>query len=291
MRPFSYVPAASLEEAVGVLARHGDEAHLLAGGTSFVLLLQQGLVDPGVVVGLSSVPGLNTIERDGAGQLRIGAMATLGRIEGDPLVRDALPCLSEVVGRVATVRIRNQATIGGNLAHADPAQDPPPILLALDAVVEAIGPSGRRTIPLDSFFVDVFETALAPGEILTAVRVAAPSPAIRFATVKFLPRTVDDFATVTVAVRIDPSPDGRVADLRIALGAVAPVPLRAVAAENAIRGHVPDEALLAGAAELARDAVDPFDDVRGSADYKREMTRVWTLRALRRALAPSERVA
>lgn len=291
MSAFAYVPASSLDEALSLLARHGDDAHLLAGGTSFVLLLRQGLLDPGVVVGLRSVPGLDTIEVDQAGRLRIGAMATLSQIERDPLVGRSLPVLREVVRRVATIRVRNQATIGGNLVHADPAQDPPPVLLALDAAVEVAGPSGRRILPLNALFVDVIQTSLAPGEIVTALVVPLPPPQARFATVKFLPRTVDDFATVSVAVRVDTLPDGRVGDVRIALGAVAPVPLRAEAAEDAIRGRVPDDRLIDDAADLVLHAVDPVDDVRGSADYKREMARVWTRRALGRALGWPERVA
>lgn len=288
MRSFAFLPAGSAEEAVELLGRYGEEAHLLAGGTSLVLMLQQGLIEPGVVVGLRSAAGLEGVRRGGEGRIEIGAMTTLRQLECDPLVCADLPWLSAVVGRVATVRVRNQATIGGNLAHADPAQDPPPILLTLDGEVEAMGPMGLRTIPIDRFFVDVFETALTPGEILTRLIVPLPPSSARFATIKFLPRTVEDFATVSVAVRIDQGADRRIEDVRIAVGAVAPIPLRVVAAEALLRGQVPDAALVSAAAELVRDAVDPFGDVRGSADYKREMARVWTARALRQALGQRE---
>lgn len=274
-----YARPTSLEDALEVLA--GADAQLLAGGTALTLLRKQGLVERGPTIDLGAIRGLDGISEEADGRLVIGAMATLRSIETSPVVRRLAPVLADVVGRVATVRIRNQATIGGNLAHADPAQDPPPILLVLDAEVEIAGPRGRRRLPLDGFFVDVFETILRPEEILVAIRVPPVAPTSRIGYEKFLPRTADDYATVSVAVRLDVAADGSFGDVRIALGSAAAVPLRVPAAEAVLRGASPSEAAIAAAAEAVIAAVDPMDDARGSADYKREMAGVWTRRLLR----------
>lgn len=273
-----YARPTSLEDALEVLA--GADAQLLAGGTALTLLRKQGLVERGPTIDLGGIRGLDGISEEADGRLVIGAMATLRSIETSPVVRRLAPVLADVVGRVATVRIRNQATIGGNLAHADPAQDPPPILLVLDAEVEIAGPRGRRRLPLDGFFVDVFETILRPDEILVAIRVPPVAPTSRIGYEKFLPRTADDYATVSVAVRLDVAADGSFGDVRIALGSAAAVPLRVPAAEAVFRGASPSEAAIAAAAEAVIAAVDPMDDARGSADYKREMAGVWTRRLL-----------
>lgn len=282
MKPFAYVPVADIEEALDLLGRHGEDAHLMAGGTAVILLLKQGLIEPAVIVALGGLAELDRIDLEGD-VLRIGALSALRRVERDPLVLAHAPAVARAVAQVATARVRNQATLGGNLVHADPAQDPPPILLVHDAAVALRGPSGERVVPLSDFFVDVFETSIEPDEILTTVRVPRPSPAARFEYVKFLPRTIDDYATVSVAVRLDPGPDGAIDDVRIALGNAGAVPLRATAAEDALRGQVPSAARIDEVAGIAAGESDPVDDIRGSAAYKREMVRVWTARALERA--------
>lgn len=282
MKPFAYVAVTDIEEALDLLARHGEDAHLMAGGTAVILLLKQELIDPAVIVGLGGLSDLARIDLDGD-ILRIGALSALRRIERDPVVLDHAPAVAHAVAQVATARVRNQATLGGNLVHADPAQDPPPILLVHDAEVLLRGPTGDRIVPLQDFFVDIFETTIEPDEILTTVRVAKPSPTSRFEYVKFLPRTVDDYATVSVAVRVDPGPDGTIGDVRIALGNAGAVPFRALNAESALRGQVPSAALIGEVAAIAAGESDPVDDIRGKADYKREMVRVWTARALERA--------
>src|SRR5579883_3437487 len=170
MHRFDWVEPRSLEEAHAALREHGDDAKLMAGGTALMLLMRQGLVQPGVIVSLQRVPGLDQIAaRDGG--IRIGALCTHRRVETHPLVRERFPALHETLERVATIRIRNMGTIGGNLAHSDPAQDPPPTLLALGASVQVAGPDGARSIPLDEFFTDYYENALRPGEVLTAIEV------------------------------------------------------------------------------------------------------------------------
>jgi carbon-monoxide dehydrogenase medium subunit len=280
---FRFVQPETVDEVLSLLVEHGDGAVLLAGGTSVVLLLKQGLLDPNVLIHLGRLalldPALATTRRED-GAVVIGGLQALRQVEIDPLVTGTIPAVATTVGRVATVRIRNQATIGGNLAHADPAQDPPPMLLVHDASVELVGPSGRRTVALSDFFVDVFETALAPDELLTAVRVPVPDPKSRFAYTKYLPRTVDDYATVSVAARLDRAPDGTIGDARIALGNAGPTPFRAMEAEASLRGERPTPERLRLAAALAEAAADPVDDVRGRADYKRTMVGVWTARTL-----------
>lgn len=281
MPSYAYVSPATLDEAVGLLAEHGDDAHVIAGGASLVLMLRQQLLAPRLLVGLRGIDALRGIETTADGGLRVGAMTTHRMIERTPAVREYAPALAEAFGRVATIRIRNQGTIGGNLVHADPAQDPPTILLALDAVVHVVGASGPRDIRIDELFVDYFETTLQPTEIVTAVSLPPrPSP-VAAHYVKFLPRSKDDYATVAVAVSGLPH-DGRWTRLRVACGAAGPVPMRVAAAEAAVEGGTLNEASIADAAEAVGEAVDPIADLRGSSEYKREMAMVWTRRALRR---------
>lgn len=270
----------SLEDAFALLERYGEDAHLLAGGTALVLLIRSGLLLPGHIVALRRVPGMREIGITPDGGLEIGALVTHREIERSALVQRFFAPLSETFGRVATVRIRNQGTIGGNLVHADPAGDPPPMLMALDAEIAISGRSGARTIPVSEFFHGLFETALRPGEIVTSVRIPPPAPKTRGAYVKFLPASKDDYATVSVAAMLDCNSAGVCENVRVALGAVAPTPVRARRAEAALLGHAISPALIAEAAALVREEIDPQDDMRGSAAYKREMARVWTERAL-----------
>src|SRR5579884_222080 len=280
---FDFLEPTSLAEVHAALREYGDDARLMAGGTALVLLMRQRLVQPRVIVSLRHVPGLDAIEPLDGG-VRIGALATHRRVELHPLVRERFPALAETLQRVATIRIRNMGTLGGNLAHADPAQDPPATLLALGAQVQVVGPNGPRTIPLDEFFVDYYENALAPGEVLTHIDIPAPPPRQAQAFSKFLPRSVDDYATVAVAVCRRRAPNGRCEEAHIELGSVGPTPLRARAAEAILRGQELTEAVLREAGAAAAAECDPLSDIRGSAEYKREMVKVWLVRTVRRAL-------
>jgi aerobic carbon-monoxide dehydrogenase medium subunit len=274
----------SLDEALGLLQRHED-AHVMAGATALVLLMRQGLVQPSVVVSVRDA-GLGGIRREADGSLWIGATTTIREAETSELVRTHCGALADAFGHVATVRVRDQATVGGNLAHADPAQDPPPMLLALGAEAELAKAGGaRRRVPLDQLLVGLFETSIEPGEILTGVRVPPLAAGTRATYVKYLPRTEDDYATVSVGAVVRVA-DGKIADARIALGGVASTAIRARKAEEALRGlGAGDATKLAQAAATVRDEIDPIDDIRGSAAYKREMARVWTERAVRSLLA------
>ena len=281
MNAYDYLEPDTLDEVIAALVANGDDAHLIAGGASLVLMLRQQLLTPTLLVGLRGIDELRGIERLADGGLRIGATTTHRQVERSPVVASYAPALADAFGRVATVRIRNQGTVGGNLAHADPAQDPPPILMALDAVARITGPAGERALPVADLFVDFFETRLAPDEVLTAVELPPRGAAAVAAYLKFLPGSQDDYATVSVAASATIS-SGRWRDVRIACGAVGSVPLRAREAEASLEGGTPDEAAFAAAAALVADVVDPVDDTRGSADYKRDMAVVWTRRALAR---------
>jgi len=270
------------DEARAALREHSDDATVLAGGTAYTLLLRQGLIRPGHVVALRRVADAERIDSDAHGGLSIGAMATHNAVARSQAVMRTWPELADAVSKVATVRVRNQATVGGSVAHADPASDAPVMLSALAAQAVVFGDGGRRRVPIDELLVDTFTTSLAPDELIQSIEVPGRAPAARAVYVKFTLRSVDDYATVSVGVFGDVT-DGVLRGLRIFLGGVGPRPMRARAVESALTGQRADR--IADAAALVRDEVDPIDDVRGSAAYKREMSRVWTERALRRLLS------
>lgn len=282
MKSFSFHRPRTLGDVFDVLDAYGEDAHLIAGGTALMLLMKQGLVQPEHVVSLREIDdcGLRGIEANGG--LTLGGMMTHREIELAPAVRAYDASLARAFGHVATIRIRNMATVGGNLMHADPAQDPPPMLIALRAEAVLRSRQSERVVPLDEFFVDYFESAARPGEVLTQVRLP-PRPAGRQSEyVKFLPRSADDYATVAVATSVDFGPDATIDDARIALGAAAPTVLRARAAEEVLVGQRLTTELIRESAALAAAAADPLDDVRGSAAYKKAMVEVWVSRSLER---------
>ena len=283
---FDYVAPGSVAEACELLERGGPDAHALAGGTALMLLYKQGLLRPEKVVGLSRLAELRGVRRLAGGGLWLGAMTTHRAIEAHPDVAGFSPALAKAFASVATIRIRNQATIGGNLAHADPAQDPPPMLLAFDAEVEIAHGAAKRALPLGELFRDVFETALSPGELIVGIRLPPLPTGARATYLKFLPRTEDDYATVSVAARVAVAEDGRCSDARVCLGSVGSTPVRSQAVERALVGQPLTDRVLAEAAALVVGDIDPFDDVRGTASYKRRMAEVCTRRALAEIAAP-----
>lgn len=291
MFDFVFHSPASLDDAWEMLERYGDDARLMAGGTALVLQMKQRFAQPGHVIGLrplSRLDGLSTIEDDD-GQLRIGSLCTLRHLEDDSVLRSRIPLLAETVARVATRRIRSMATIGGGLVNGDPGQDPPPSLIALDASVELSSAEGCRVCPVEDLFIDYYETDVRPGEVLTSIVVPVPPRNACGAYLKFLPRTAEDYATVSVATVVSRGPDNTCADIRIALGSVGTTPIRALAAEDLLRGEELTEDAIRAAAATVPDAVDPLDDFRGSADYKREMSAVFTRRAIMQALTSGPR--
>jgi aerobic carbon-monoxide dehydrogenase medium subunit len=285
MIPFEYRTPKSLKEVHATLKEFGSDAKLIAGGTSLVIMMRQRLVRPNCLVSLRSVRGLNSIEIHDGGT-RIGGLATHREVESSSLLRRRLPLLAETYHHVATIRIRNMATVGGGLAHADPNQDPPPTLIALGATVKSTSADGSRVIPLDEFFTDYYETVLKPDEIVTEVFIPKMAPNSAGAYLKFLPRTADDYATVSAAAVLTLDKTGKtINDVRIALGSVGVTPIRATAAEAVLRGQPVKAEAFAEAGEKAKEAVDPVSDFRGSAAYKKEMAGVFVRRALEKALA------
>jgi carbon-monoxide dehydrogenase medium subunit len=282
MIKFDYVEPESLDEALTLLERHGDDARVIAGGTALIIWMRQRLLMPKVVVSLAKIPNFGAISFDDREGLRIGAGATHRDIELSPIIKQHYPLLHETFRKVAQPRIRNMGTIGGNLAGGDPLTDPGASLIALDAAVNAVSISGRRTIPLDEFFVDYYQTALNPGELLTEIRVP---PAVRpgWSHIKFTPRSVEDFATVGVALTLS-GRSGSCDDVRLALNSVASTIVRARQAEAALRGREITAGALDEMGEIAATEVDPIDDNRGSSEYKREMVKVLVRRAAREAL-------
>ncbi|MEZ4502324.1 MAG: xanthine dehydrogenase family protein subunit M [Dehalococcoidia bacterium] len=285
MHDFAMHQPSTLAEALALLDEHGYDARPIAGGTALVLLMKQSLALPEHLVNLDAVAdadGLRGVRLEADG-LHIGALTRHREVETSAVVREFAPLLADVYARVATVRIRNAATVGGGLAHADPSQDPPAALLALDARVEVASTGGTRTLPLEELFVDYYESALEPGELITEFVVPRPAWGSRGAYLKFLPRTEDDYATVAAAAlgRIE---GGVCRDVRVGLIAVGPTPVRARAVEEALEGEAASLEAVRRASEAVVDVVDPLDDVRGSAAYKRDMAVVFTRRALERAL-------
>lgn len=284
MIPFEYRTPKNLKEVHAALNEFGDDAKLIAGGTALVIMMKQRLVRPGCLVSLGSVRGFNGIELKDGG-VKIGGLATHRAVESSPLLRRRLPMLAETYHHVATLRIRNMATVGGGLAHADPNQDPPPSLIALGATVKATSPTGSRVIPLDEFFKGYYETVLGADEIITEVFVPKAAPNTGAAYIKFLPRTADDYATVSAAAVLTLDKNKKtIADVRIALGSVGETPIRATEAEAVLRGQPLKSDGFAAAGEKAKQAVDPISDFRGSAAYKKDMAAVFVRRALEKAL-------
>lgn len=284
MIPFEYRTPKSLREVYGDLKEAGTDGKLIAGGTALVIMMRQRLVRPTCIISLRSVRGLNQISQYD-GRLRIGGLVTHREVETSPLVRRRIPLLAETYRHVATIRVRNMATVGGGLAHADPNQDPPPTLIALGATLKAGSADGTRVIPIEEFFKDYYETVLKPGEVITEIFVPALPPNSGAAFLKFLPRTADDYATVSAAAVVTLDKTRKVfTDVRIALGSVGTTPVRARESEQVLRGQPVKPDALREAAEKAKQAVDPISDFRGSAAYKKEMAGVFVRRALEKAL-------
>jgi carbon-monoxide dehydrogenase medium subunit len=279
---FEYHAPGSIGDATRLLARLGEDAKVLSGGQSLIPLMKLRLATPGHVVDINGIPGLAGIrETDGA--LRIGALTRESDLEESALIRTRYPLLFDTSKVIADPVVRNLATVGGNLAHGDPANDHPATMLALGAEVVAAGPAGERRIPIASFFTGPFATALKGDEILVEIRVPSPGPRSTGAYVK-LERKVGDFATAAVAVQVDLDANGVCSRAGIGLTNVGSTPIKATAAEAALQGKRLDEATIKRAAELAAQAAQPTADLRGPAEYKKDLIRVLTARALRKAI-------
>ena len=280
--PFDYHSPATLGEAVALLGQLGDEAKVLSGGQSLLPLLKLRLAYATHLVDIGRIPDLEYIREEG-GWLKIGGRTRESALDASELIRTRYPILHDTAAVIADPLVRNLATVGSNLAHADPANDHPATMLSLGAEVVATGPGGERTIPIGDFFTDLLTTALAHNEILTKIRIPAPAPRSGGAYVK-LERKVGDFATAATAAQVTLAADGTIAKAGIGLTNAGPLPIKATAAEAYLAGKKPDAATLAEAARLAAEATDPSIDRRGSIEYKRAIARVLTRRTLERAV-------
>ncbi len=280
---FDYAAPATLDEAIELLARGHGDAKVLSGGQSLLPLLKLRMGTVGTLVDLRRVPGLSYIKEEG-GKLRIGGATRECELERSDLVRSSYPLLFDTASVVADPLVRNRATVGGNLAHGDPANDHPATMLAYGAEIVARGPKGERVISIGEFFRGPFETALAGDEILTEIRIPAPPERSGGAYFK-LERKVGDFATAAAAVQLTLAADGTVQSAGIALTNVAETPVRCTQAEAFLKGKKPTAEILAEAGRLAAEAASPVADWKGSVDYKRNVARVLTTRALARAVA------
>ena len=277
---FDYHAPGSLAEAIELLGRYGD-AKVLSGGQSLLPLLKLRLGSAGHLIDINRVPGLEYIKEEG-GFLKIGGRTRESALEESHLIHEKYPILSDTAKVIADPIVRNLATVGGNLAHGDPANDHPATMLAVGAAVVATGKKGERTIPIDNFFTGLFETALAKDEILTEIRIPSPQGKAGGAYVK-LERKVGDFATAGVAAHLTLGAGGEIAKAGIGLTNAGLVPIKATEAEKFLQGKKPDAGTIAEAAKLAAKAADPQPDRRGAVEYKREMARVLTARALKMA--------
>lgn len=276
---------------LALIAKHTDNARLIAGGTGLINLMKQRLAFPEMLVSLHRVPDLSGIST-GDGVIKIGALTRLADLERDSLIREHAPMLCATLTQVASPRVRAMATVGGAVAHGDPHQDTPAALIALDATAIAQSTNGEREIALHELYLDYYETALDPNELITEVRIPIPTQSSSAAFIKFLPRSAEDYATVAVAVRLDLDGhrNGNIngqtracRQCRIVLGSVGSTPIRSTAAESVITGSTVSAELIQQAAQRAADDTDPMSDTRGSAEYKRDMTVVFVRRALLQA--------
>jgi len=274
-----FLEPTNIPEAVTLLNEHADDSKVIAGGTSVVLMLQQKLIMPSVLISLGRIEGHNYIRLEDDG-LHIGALTKLSDIERSEVVKKFYPALAHTFSVVGNIRVRNQATIGGNLSAADYAADPPAMLTALDARVQVQGPSEKREIPLSEFFLGFYTTALEPNEILTEVIIPTLPSSARAAYYKYTSISAEGRPCVAVGAVADFDDDGKCSDVRIAVGAAVETPQRVTEAEATAHGSNLTDELVAAIAEEYSLKLDPLTDVRGSAWYRKEMIRVFVKRAL-----------
>ena len=292
MKPFEYHSPESVEEALDLLGRYGEDAKLYAGGTSLLFLMKEGLFSPEQVVNLKRIPGLDTLDVEsvnGEERVRIGAMTTHRTLELSDLLKEKIPIIPHIESDLANVRVRNVGTLGGSLAFAEPQSDPPSLLMALGAEVRVASLAGERTLGLDSLYVGYYETVLEPDEMITHVFIPCLPEGVGCSYQKFCQRTASDKPTVCAAVRLRLA-NGAVDDVRVVLGAVGPTPIRAQETEALIRGFRPEDAafpagLLEEAARTAAGEIDPQSDIYGSDWYKRDVAKVLLKRGLAEALS------
>ena len=282
MTPFDLVEPNTLDDALELLGVGATDVRPASGCTALMLMMKASMLRPTRLVSLRRLaPGMSAIDFDGA-ELRIGALATLSALERSPLMREVLPVLARTLRTLANVRVRNQATLGGHLAHADPHMDLPPLLAALDASVVVAGRHGGRRIAVEQLISGYLETTLEPGELITEVRVPVHAQ-LSAAYLKVTSRSADDLPSLGVAVGVQTT-SGRIEHARVVIGAALDRPTRLVGIESLLRDAVIGERVVAHAAEAAANEVQPIADQHGSAAYKKQLIRVYVARALRQTL-------
>ena len=284
---FEYLNPNQLSEAISLLQKHGEDAKILAGGHSLIPAMKLRFASPKYLIDIGGIEGMDYLREEG-GQLRIGAMTRESSLEESELISKKYPLLLDTVKMIADPQVRNMATVGGNLAHGDPANDHPATMIALRASVAVEGPNGRREIGIDDFFPDFFTTALEDNEILTEIRIPASQPGSGGAYQK-IERKVGDYAAAAVACQLSLEADGKIQQIGIGLTNVGPVPIRSVGAEGNLRGKTPDDSLIQESGRLAAEECNPVDDLRGSAGYKRDLVNELTQRAIKISIERAER--
>jgi carbon-monoxide dehydrogenase medium subunit len=282
MIPFELVEPRSLKEAITLLDADDDSVRPIAGGTALMLMMKAGVFHPTRLIALRRVADGNGIELAADGSLRLGSLATLGALERTKGLGEAFPVIAQTLRTLSNVRVRNVATIGGNLAHADPHMDLPPVLAALGAQVTIAGPTGERNVAVENLFAGYYQTVLARNELIARVTVP-PQGAKRAAYLKVTTRSADDWPALGVAVALDAQ--GRaLRNIDLFVSAATEKPIRLKAAESVLRGAEANETTLTRAGEAAAGEVETMADARGSASYKKELVRVFVARAVRKAL-------
>ena len=280
MRNFDYTAPMSLAEAVQAFAQGGENARALAGGTDIIDQIRIGRRTPELLIDTKRVPEMMVLEDDGANGLRIGAAVPLARVRDHAGIKAMYPSLATGAGLVGAIQIQNRATLGGNVGNAAPSGDTIPPLMVLGATVIIAGPRGTREEPVAGVFAGPGRMTLAPDECLVEFRVPAPKANSSSFYVRFIPRAEMDIAVVGVGVSMSTSGGGQVEDINIALASVAPKPVEATDSQDLLRGQTLTLDLAREAGELAENAISPISDIRGSADYRRELTKVLTRRAV-----------
>ncbi len=286
MARFDYLEPRNLRQAVALAERHGEDARIVAGNTDFLVRWRQGTWRPSYVINIGNIPSMSRTSFSVRNGLRLGALVTVRELETHPEVRQRYAALAGAAASFAGVQIRNLATVGGNVCNASPAGDTLPALLAFEAQCRIVGPEGERWAPLEEFFTGPGSTILRRGEILAELRLPTPPRDTGSLYIKHSPRGAMDIATVGVASVVSLQDRGQVcADVKIALGAVAPTPVRARSAEELLRGQTITPELLTAAASEAQRSATPIDDVRGSAAHRSDIAGVLVERTLTQAVA------
>ena len=284
IKDFEYFGPKTLKEALGLLDKYRDDYKIIAGGQSLLILMRQGLIAPENLIDIYGIKELDYIKSDGKKGLKIGALTTHREIEYSELMQGPFKVLSEMEHLLSTPQTRNRGTIGGNISHGDPAGDPAPVLMALGANVKLAGAGGERVLNMEEFSVDYFETAMQHGEMLVEIELPAPPPRTGAAYTKFN-IIASDMATVSVASCITLAADDTCSDIRIALGAAAPRPMRAKNAEAILKGKKITDALLKKAGQAASEEAEPVSDIAASEEYRRELVKVLTARVTKEAMS------